>query len=89
MEIDPPGFDDSVGAQYDFLSVAGFGSFMTATEAVSHTYRFLEEAKDLQISLDMLPDGMSLRMYAASVLNFIRTNRRLIRDEPDVLNIFE
>jgi hypothetical protein len=88
-EMDPPRFDDSVGAQYDFLSVAGFGSLMTVTEAVSHTYRFVEEAKDLDVSLDLLPDGISLHMYAASTLNCIRINRGLMHFELDVLNIFE
>jgi len=88
-EMDPPRFDDSVGAQYDFLSVAGFGSLMTVTKAVSHTYRFVEEANDLDVSLDLLPDGISLHMYAASTLNCIRINRGLIDLELDVLNIFE
>lgn len=88
-EIDAPSFDNSVTAQYDFLSIAGFGSLTRLTETIAHTYHFLEEAKDLDVSLDLMPEGLSLRLYAAAVLNFIRINRSLVNFEPDVLDAFE
>jgi hypothetical protein len=88
-EIDPPSFDDSVGGQYDFLSVASFGVPIRLTDIISHTYRFLEDTRDFDISLDCLPNGMSLRIYAATVLNFMRINRFFGDYDEHLLSNFE